>query len=100
VGSQIQINSKRISQHGQDIRTSVKQPLAKAREALNSGGTVEGGDFSVTGTPAGVAYPMALQFAYQDLQTHLRMLDGFAEGIELTAKTYQAAEEASTVRKV
>jgi hypothetical protein len=100
VGDQIQIDVRRISQHGQDIRTNVRQPLSKAREALNAGGTVEGGDFGITGTAAGVTYPTALQFAYEDLRTHLRMLDGLAEGVESAARTYRAAEEASTVRKV
>ncbi|WP_018653693.1 hypothetical protein [Actinomadura flavalba] len=100
MGPPLQINPARIAKHGQDLTTTVHTPLNAARDLLNTGGTLEGGDFSITGTMAGMAYPMALQFAYEDLNTHLEMLAGYAKRIDATAKTYAASEDASTIRTV
>ncbi|MDL4772871.1 MULTISPECIES: hypothetical protein [Thermomonosporaceae] len=100
MGQQIQINPERIAQHGEDVKSTIASILNGARDALNTGGTIEGGDFSVDGTMASMAYPMALQFAYEDLETHLEMLSKFASGLDATARTYRAAEEASTITQV
>src|SRR5512139_3192333 len=97
MGGQIQVNPGRIAKHGQDIKGDITKQLTNARQTLNTGGTSEGGDVSITGTMAGMAYPMALKFAYEDLETHLQMLDGFAKGIDTTVKNYQASEDASTI---
>ncbi|MFC6880101.1 MULTISPECIES: hypothetical protein [Actinomadura] len=97
MGSEIKVNPARIAKHGQSVQNEVKDQLQKALTRLNDGGTVEGGDFSVTGTLASVAYPGGLQFAFEDLHTHLDMLDGFAKGIEITAKNYERSERQSIV---
>ncbi len=47
-----------------------------------------------------MAYPMGLQFAYEDLNTHLEMLDGFAEKLGTAAKNYGGAETASKIKYV
>ncbi|TNY35855.1 hypothetical protein [Thermomonospora catenispora] len=100
MGKGIEVNRTHIAKHGRDIETNVKPHLSTAREELNSGGTIEGGDFSITCTMAAMTYPTALQFAYEDLNTHLQMLDGLVKGIETTVKNYQSAEEHSTIRRV
>jgi len=100
VGSEISVTPERIGQHAEEIRSAVRPALEKARTALNEKGTIEGGDFSVTGTMASMAYPMGLQFVYEDLNTHLEMLDGFAKNLTTTAGNYGAAETASTITYV
>ncbi|NKZ02446.1 hypothetical protein [Actinomadura latina] len=100
MGGEISVNPARIDQHGKEIKSAVRPALDKARSTLNDNGTIEGGDFSVTGTMASMAYPMGLQFAYEDLNTHLEMLDGFAEKLGTAAKNYGGAETASKIKYV
>ncbi|GLW65242.1 hypothetical protein Arub01_34860 [Actinomadura rubrobrunea] len=97
----LDINPQRIAQHGKELRSDIIPALEKVTETLNADGVynLEGGSFSITMTMAAMAYPGALQFAFEDLRTHREMLDRFASGIETTAKNYQAAEENSTVKK-
>ncbi|TDD80513.1 hypothetical protein E1293_20590 [Actinomadura darangshiensis] len=97
---EVSVNPARIEAHGKEITDTVKPALEKARKGLNDNGTVEGGDFSVTGTLASMAYPMGLQFVYEDLNTHLEMLDGFAKNLGTAAKNYGGAETASTIKYV
>ncbi|WP_019632929.1 hypothetical protein [Actinomadura atramentaria] len=96
----IKIDPERIAKHGQDVQQILAGPFTEARNELNANGTVEGGDFSVTGTACGVAYPMGLQFAFEDLNTHRDMLENFKKGIDNTAKTYRASEQSSTIQTV
>lgn len=100
LGTQLDVNPERIAQHAKEITNSVRPELDKGFQELNSAGTIEGGDFSITATMAAMAYPMALQWAFEDFQTHLDMLDGYARKLEATAVTYGSAETASTIQKV
>ncbi|MBO2454296.1 hypothetical protein J4573_44925 [Actinomadura barringtoniae] len=100
MGNIIQVNPERIEQHGKDIDSNITPELEKVgSETLGGDGVynLEGGSFSVTCTAASVTYPGAIQFAFQDLRTHLEMLKHFGEGIATTAKNYTAAEQASVV---
>ncbi|MFI0481902.1 hypothetical protein [Actinomadura sp. 9N215] len=98
--TEVSINPARIDQHGKEITSEIRPELDKARSTLNDKGTIEGGDFSITGTMASMAYPMGLQFVYEDLNTHLEMLDGFAKNLATTAKNYGGAETASKIKQV
>ncbi|MFG2006570.1 hypothetical protein ACGFNU_46235 [Spirillospora sp. NPDC048911] len=97
MGNQIQVNPERIAKHGKDLQETVSTTLKGGLDKLNAGGTVEGGDFSITGTLASVAYPGALQFAFEDLKTHLEMLTDMAKKIDTTARNYAASEQSSKV---
>ncbi|MEV5824961.1 hypothetical protein AB0L25_05235 [Spirillospora sp. NPDC052242] len=100
MGTQLNVNPARIMQHAREITNTIRPELDKGLQELNGNGTIEGGDFSLTGTAAAMAYPMALQWAFEDLQTHLEMLDGYASNLETTAQTYGNAETASTIQQV
>lgn len=102
MGQQIQINPTRIEKHGKDIKDNIATKLQKAGDTLNADNVynLEGGSFSITCTTASMAYPGAIQFAFEDLKTHLEMLENFAKGIETTAKNYSGAEEASQIKQV
>jgi hypothetical protein len=92
-------NPSGIKKHADELRKNIAPKFEEIRTTLNSSGKIEGGDFSITGTLASVAYPGALQFAFQDMETHGKMIEDFAGKVETTAKTYQAAEEANTLRR-
>ncbi|WP_246237199.1 hypothetical protein [Actinomadura chibensis] len=100
VGGELKVNPARIDQHGKEITSEIRPALEKARKTLNDNGTIEGGDFSITGTMASMAYPMGLQFVYEDLNTHLEMLDGFSKNLATAAKNYGGAETSSTIKYV
>ena len=97
MGSTISVNPETINQHGEDVKGPIKEALNKARDVLNTKGTIEGGDFSITGTLASMGYPMGLQFAYEDLETHLEMLEGYGKNLVTAAKNYSGAEQASKI---
>jgi hypothetical protein len=102
MGSEIHINPDRIAKHGKELETDIAPKLEAVRKTLNGDGVynLEGGDFSITCTMAAMAYPGALQFMFEDMETHVQMVQGFARGVGTTAKNYQSSEDASTVKKV
>ncbi|QFG22094.1 hypothetical protein [Actinomadura sp. WMMB 499] len=100
MGTQLNVNPDRIAQHAKEVTNTIRPELDKGLQELSGNGTIEGGDFSITATMAAMAYPMALQWAFEDIQTHLDMLDGYAAKLEATAKTYGSAETASTIQRV
>lgn len=100
MSGEIRFDPDRIRKHADELNKDFVPKLENARTKLNTDAMIEGGDFSITGTAAGMAYPGALQFAFEDLATHEKMLGQYATNIESTAKTYQSAEEHSTVQQV
>ncbi|HEV7935730.1 MAG TPA: hypothetical protein VGP70_25875 [Actinomadura sp.] len=100
MGTDLHINSQRIAKHGDELKNDIAPKIEKVRETLNADNiyNLEGGDFSITCTMASMAYPGALQFVFEDMETHKQMMDGFVNGIGTTAKTYQAAEDANKVK--
>jgi hypothetical protein len=100
MSGEIRFNPDRIKKHAEELRKDIAPKIEEARTKLNDEAMVEGGDFSITGNMASMAYPGALQFAFEDLTTHQEMLDEFAKNIETSAKNYQAAEQHSTVKQV
>jgi hypothetical protein len=100
MSGEVHYNPSGIKKHADELKTNIAPKFEEGRKALDTGGgTIEGGDFSITGTLASVAYPGALQFAFQDMETHGKMIGEFAEKVAATAQTYQATEEANTIRR-
>ncbi|MFI0481900.1 hypothetical protein [Actinomadura sp. 9N215] len=90
---------QRIALHGKDITDRVVPRLTNAGNALNSDGTfnLEGGDFSITCTAASTAYPIAVQFGFEDIKLLIDTAQGFAKKIDASAKNYAKAEETNTL---
>lgn len=99
MSDEIRIHSERIKKHGRDLTTQIVPQIEKARSTLNDI-NLEGGDFSITGTAASMAYPGALQFAFEDLKTHEDMVKGFAQTVGTSATNWKSAEDHSTVKQV
>ena len=97
MSGEIRFEPARIGKHAAELTKHIAPGLAAARTKLNDA-MIEGGDFSVTGNTASMAYPGALQFAFADLATHERMLGEYAANVETSARRYRTAEERSTVR--
>jgi antirestriction protein len=100
MSSEIRFNPDRMRKHADQLTSDFVPQIEGARTKLNSDAMIEGGDFSITGNAASMAYPGALQFAFEDLATHEQMLGEYAKNIEASAKLYQSAEEHSTVEQV
>jgi hypothetical protein len=100
MSGEIRFSPDRIRKHATELTKDIVPKLEAARAKLNTDAMIEGGDFSITGNMASMAYPGALQWAFEDLATHQRMLGEYAKNIETSAKLYQTAEERSTVKKV
>jgi len=99
MSGEIQINSNQIKKHADDLTNRIVPKVEKARSTLN-GVNLEGGDLSITGTAAAVAYPGALQFAFETLKTHEDQIKGFASNVEASAKNWKSGEDHSTVKQV
>ncbi len=99
MSDEIQITAARITKHGDELKSQVVPAIEKARTTLN-GINLEGGDFSITGTACGVAYPGALQFAFETLKTHEEQVTGLAANVEAAAKGWRRGEDYSTVKQV
>ncbi|GGV19768.1 MULTISPECIES: hypothetical protein [Actinomadura] len=89
---------QRIALHGKDITDQVVPRLQKAGDTLNTDGTfnLEGGDFSVTCVGASTAYPIAVQFGFEDIKLLMDTAQSMAEKINTAAKRYGNAEQANT----
>jgi hypothetical protein len=99
VSGEITINSAQIKKHGDELKTRIAPEVEKARTTLNAI-NLEGGDLSITGTAAAVAYPGALQFAFETLRTHEDQINGLAGNVTAAAKNWESGELHSTVRQV
>jgi antirestriction protein len=97
---EIRFTPDRMRKHADELTRDFVPKIETARTKLNTDAMLEGGDFSMTGTAAAMAYPGALQFAFEDLATHQQMLGEYARNIESAAKLYQTAEEHSTIQRV
>ncbi|MFI0372950.1 hypothetical protein ACH35V_34245 [Actinomadura sp. 1N219] len=89
-----QADPKRIKQHAGDLRSDVIPLVKKAGDTLTKDGTynLEGGDFSITCTPMALAYPMAIQFAFEDIKMLMTTAKDYAEKIERAAGIYRQTE--------
>lgn len=92
------VNHERIGEHAEEIRQDVVPDLKQAGHTLNKEYDLEGGDFSITCTAAAVAYPGAIQFAFNTLKTHVKQMEGFAEKLDATATNWQLTEEKNTFK--
>lgn len=90
---------QRILQHADDLKSDVIPMVKKAGDTLNKDGTynLEGGDFSIACVAAGSAYPMAIQFAFEDIKMLMKTVQGFAEKVDQAAVTYRKSEQNSTI---
>ena len=94
----IKINPEEIGKHAKEVDGQVKPLIKEAGNKIGGDGTfnLEGGDFSITCTMAAVAYPGGVQFAFEDLKTHLGMVEDFVEKLNTSSKNWSSAEQAST----
>ena len=99
MSGEVRIHSERIKKHALELRNEVAPTIEAARTTLD-GINLEGGDLSITGTAVAMAYPGALQFAFETLKTHEDQINVFSQKIEASAKNWRAGEEHSTVRKI
>jgi hypothetical protein len=99
MSGEIRIHSERIKKHADELKNEVAPKIEAARTTLD-GINLEGGDLSITGTAAAMAYPGALQFAFETLQTHEDQVKGFASTLETSAKNWKSGEEHSTVKQI
>lgn len=86
------INHERIADHADELRKQVLPRLDEAGRTLNKVYALEGGDFSITCVAAAVAYPGALQFAFETLRTHLEQISGFADKLDASASAWRDTE--------
>lgn len=95
------VNPERINKHGQDLSSTVIPKIDHAGKLLSEPGVydLEGGDFSIVCLQASVAYPMAVQFAFEDLKAQKRVAESYVERLAKTASTYGTANEKSTIRR-
>ncbi|MFC6880089.1 MULTISPECIES: hypothetical protein [Actinomadura] len=91
---------KRIALHGKDITDQVVPAVRKAGDELGKSGVydLEGGDFSITCSAAAAAYPIAVQFAFEDLKSELQAIRTLAAQVDRAATTYGDAEAANAGR--
>jgi hypothetical protein len=99
MSGEIRCNPDRIEKHAAELTTDIAPQIEEARGRLNDDAMVEGGGFSIIGNLASMAYPGALQFAFEDLATHGHMLAEYAKNIESSARLYRTAEERSTIKR-
>ena len=99
MSDEIQINSARIKKHSDELKNKIVPGVEKARATLNTI-NLEGGDFGITGTACSVAYPGALQFAFETLKTHEDQVKDLASNVDMAAKNWDRGEVYSTVKQV
>lgn len=99
MSEEIRIHSARIAKHADEIANDIVPKLEAARTTLN-GINLEGGDASITGTAVAVAYPGALQFAFETLKTHEEQIKGFSQKVAASAKNWKSGEDHSTVKQI
>ncbi|MFG2002477.1 hypothetical protein ACGFNU_25310 [Spirillospora sp. NPDC048911] len=90
---------QRIQAHANDLQADVIPKIKAAGDKLNGDGVynLEGGDFSIACVMAGSAYPIALQFAFEDIKMLMRTVQGFSEKVDQAGVTYLKSEQNSTI---
>lgn len=85
---------KRIAQHADDLDKDVIPLIKKAGDTLNKDGTynLEGGDFSPACLTVAGAYPISVQFAFEDIKMLMSTAKDYAARIDKTAETYRNSE--------
>jgi hypothetical protein len=99
MSDEVRIHSERIKKHALELKNEVAPTIEAARTTLD-GINLEGGDLSITGTSVAMAYPGALQFAFETLQTHENQINVFSHKLAASAKNWRAGEEHSTVKQI
>ncbi|TDD31433.1 hypothetical protein E1287_26310 [Actinomadura sp. KC06] len=89
----------RIHKHGEDIANIVVPLIDRAGQTLSQDGAynLEGGDFSIVCFTASAAYPMAVQFAFEDLKAQKRVAESYVERIGKSADNYAKADQQSNI---
>ncbi|MBX6766068.1 MAG: hypothetical protein IRY90_02750 [Actinomadura rubrobrunea] len=89
-----------IELHGKAVEKYVVGALDRAGKKLNEDGVynLEGGDFSITLSGASAGYPIAVQFAFEDITALKKEAEEMAANLGTTALRYRKSEQASTVR--
>ncbi|WP_026404412.1 hypothetical protein [Actinomadura rifamycini] len=95
------VNPERIDKHGADLSATVIPKIDNAGKMLSESGVydLEGGDFSIICLHASVAYPLAVQFAFEDLKAQKRVAESYVERLSKTAATYGTAEEKNKLKR-
>ncbi|MFI0486672.1 hypothetical protein [Actinomadura sp. 9N215] len=98
-GQPKQADPQRIKQHAGDIRSDVIPLVKKAGDTLTKDGNynLEGGDFSITCTSMALAYPIAIQFAFEDVKMLMTTAKDYAEKIERAAGIYRQSDLQSKI---
>ncbi|TMQ98306.1 hypothetical protein ETD83_19305 [Actinomadura soli] len=93
------VDVQKLQDHSKEVNFIAEDNLKAAAKILNAGGVfdLEGGDFSVTCAAASAAYPMAVQFAFEDIKLEARTAVSFAERIRRAAMNYGEADDAANV---
>lgn len=92
-----QIDPAGIKLHGEAVKGYVVTKIEQAENKINGDGVynLEGGDFSVTLSPMALAYPIATQFAFENIDALKKEAQEMASKLGTTALTYQKAEQAN-----
>ncbi|TYB40870.1 hypothetical protein [Actinomadura chibensis] len=91
----------RIDKHGQDLQEIVVPLVDRAGQTLSQDGAynLEGGDFSIVCFTASAAYPVAVQFAFEDLKAQKKVAETYAERLAKTAQNYARADRQSNIER-
>ncbi|MBA9001972.1 hypothetical protein [Thermomonospora cellulosilytica] len=95
---EIEFRDKQIDKLSSALKNDVAPKFDNALKGIDGDGTIEGGDFSIVGTVAAMSYPIGLQYAFQDLATHKRQLEKYADDVATTAKQFRDSDRHSTVK--
>ncbi|MFV2173222.1 hypothetical protein ACFHW2_21005 [Actinomadura sp. LOL_016] len=95
MGEPKQADPRRISQHSQDLNNEVVPHLKKAGDTINGDGVynLEGSDFSPACIAASAAYPISVQFAFEDVKMLMSTVKGYSEKIVKAADNYKKTEQ-------
>ncbi|ACZ00428.1 MULTISPECIES: hypothetical protein [Thermomonospora] len=96
---ELEFRTGNIKKLSGDLKNTVAPKFDQAMKHIDGDGTIEGGDFSIVGTVAAMSYPIGLQYAFQDLATHKRQVEKYADAVAASAENYRKSEESSTVKR-
>ncbi|WP_119731410.1 hypothetical protein [Thermomonospora amylolytica] len=96
--SEIEFRTQQIDKLSGALKNEVAPKFDEALKTIDGDGTIEGGDFSIVGTVAAMSYPIGLQYAFQDLATHKRQVEKYADAAAASAKNFQKSEDNSKIK--
>ncbi|TDD80509.1 hypothetical protein E1293_20570 [Actinomadura darangshiensis] len=96
----VRVDPHGIKMHGQMVEDRVVTLLDAAKKKLGEDGVanLEGGDFSITLFGAAMGYPIAAQFAFEDVSAQKKEADEMAKKLGETALTWHQAEQSNTAK--